>query len=527
MNLSKVIRVLLSIAALWCGAELSLRCLRPQVLWPIAFKSPLNLSAFAAISCIALCLFSGALHAREESQAVKRSNRKLLGWIILILICCSAIFYQVLHSPFLSDDYNHLAAVSHANVSFLKDTLIRAPGDRTFRPLGFWSYYLDAHWAAWEPLRWHAINLLLHLVNCVLVFLLAREMGFNTGASIFALAFFAFQGAHYEPVAWLAARFDLWATLFVLLGILLFLKWEQSQNLRWLLASLLCCALALLSKESAYCFPLLLIIVMTPSVRPWSKKGIRLLLPYFLVTALIFAYRWMLVGGIGGYQQNGESTILNFHLLLTAKALLLRMWAILWVPLNWSDLPGPVIAALLFLNILAIVWLGFHTLRNHWTWRCILFTIIAAIPAEHLLLLDSTLAGARYLYLPSAGAALFFGSLMPVRASKSKWLCATTIVVFQAVALIHNLRTWQDVANLSFRTCEVIGDTLKKNTGKVAVDGVPGQIKGVYFFANGLQECAEHMAPGTASRLILGKSDFRKPTSTLRWNPLTQRLDCQ
>ena len=83
--------------------------------------------------------------------------------------------------------------------------------------------------------------------------------------------------------------------------------------------------LAILSKENAYAFPFLLVLVVI-SKRSLQWRRIIDLIPFFIVALALFAYRWSLVGGVGGYRNavTGKPLALTIGVLSALKALLLR-----------------------------------------------------------------------------------------------------------------------------------------------------------------------------------------------------------
>ena len=119
-----------------------------------------------------------------------------------------------------------------------------------YRPLGFVSFAAD--WTLWQgwPAGYHLMSILLHLLNTLLVFLLARRL-LGAEASAVAAAVFGLHVVNQEAVFWAAARFDLLATAGALGTLLLIgtrLKWRHA-------AAALVYLAALLSKESVVALP--------------------------------------------------------------------------------------------------------------------------------------------------------------------------------------------------------------------------------------------------------------------------------
>src|SRR5260370_36679316 len=107
---------------------------------------------------------------------------------------------------------------------------------------------------------YHLQSILLHALNSLLVYKLARAFRFERNAALWAAAWFSLAAMNFEPVLWPAARFDLLATAFVLVSIIWFLRYlrDPGTAAAKLLFSAAAYGLALMNKERTYCLPLLL-----------------------------------------------------------------------------------------------------------------------------------------------------------------------------------------------------------------------------------------------------------------------------
>lgn len=129
-----------------------------------------------------------------------------------------------------------------------------------FRPIRNISYLADFKLASLNPAWWHFHNLILHLINAMLVFLIARKLLGGGLAPIFAGALYLLHPAQCEVVAWVKSRDDLLAGLFFFTAFLLWLRWRpHAVRIRQLLILTALYLLACLSKESAIIFPLIIL----------------------------------------------------------------------------------------------------------------------------------------------------------------------------------------------------------------------------------------------------------------------------
>ncbi len=104
--------------------------------------------------------------------------------------------------------------------------------------------FTNFHADFWHPLTWlthmldvelyglwagghHLTNLLLHLANTVLLFLVLAAMTGANGRSAAVAALFALHPLHVESVAWVAERKDVLSTFFFMLTLLAYVKFSR------------------------------------------------------------------------------------------------------------------------------------------------------------------------------------------------------------------------------------------------------------------------------------------------------------
>jgi tetratricopeptide (TPR) repeat protein len=125
-------------------------------------------------------------------------------------------------------------------------------GTGMWRPLVILSFAVDGAISHFDPAWFHLVNALAYSASAAALTLLARRWSGSAVAAIVAGAWFALLPAHAEAVAWIAGRTDVFATLFTLLALLAL---PRSRGV-----ALVCAALAMLSKETAFVLPLLVLL---------------------------------------------------------------------------------------------------------------------------------------------------------------------------------------------------------------------------------------------------------------------------
>lgn len=282
---------------------------------------------------------SSPLSAGQDST----SNPAITKWHVvfaaaLIIALNLLCFYRSISGYFLADDMLHIAWLSrvfdgHPELilkNFYSNWMDSA-GTRFYRP--FISVTLALDYALWgaNAIGYHATNLLCQIASSIFLFLssfqlLSAQSRQNARRAFWcaltAGCLFAVFPLHAEVVSWVIGRVDGVATAFYLAAFYFFLratkpKVAQQPNSpgQYLnvpfVASLLCFAVALLSKEIAATLPIAVCAAMfaltkTRDEETWTaalRKSALVSFPFFAMLALYLAVRTLALGtAFGGYE---------------------------------------------------------------------------------------------------------------------------------------------------------------------------------------------------------------------------------
>jgi hypothetical protein len=521
---------ILRIVVASCAAVIGARALVGPLTWPAPVHSPLNAEGIFGLAAVLLVLLRA-----KPNEPVNEHPRRVFDWLdavalTAIVALAGGVFWRAASFYFLSDDF---VLLKHARSFWpgYRAILATAGGDGFYRPLTYLSSALTYVWAGSNPTEWHWVAIWLHVINTLLVFLLARAFGLSRLPAYFTSALFAVHGTRPEAVVWMAARADLLAAFFTLAALLSFIQSWNSSGARAVVyrcVALLSMMLGFLSKESSYTIPLLLAVFLASRASMRSRRAWYAILPFVVVWVGFLAWRWFLFGGIGGYlNPAGQPEALTFGLLPLLKTFGLRLWAILFFPINWSNQPGLLFGVTLIAYMAALLWLSQSRAPRRAILVLLAFLFLLALPPLQQLLIGPNLQKARLLYLPSVAFCLLLGAVAQSLAAKPQWGVVLAILVFNIGALFHNLTEWEQVSRKASNACAVAAWCVNGRSSRIAVIGLPPSVNGVYFFANGFPECVR-MRNGDSGVVELREPDQpfdrRQFSCVLSWDPRTGEL---
>ncbi|HSQ31264.1 MAG TPA: tetratricopeptide repeat protein [Gemmatimonadaceae bacterium] len=215
--------------------------------------------------------------ASRERVKGRGANHLLFAWwamlgIIALEIAAYASVWRSGFVRFDDPDYvtknpDVLAGLSWRGVTWAFTTGHAA----NWHPATWLSHMADVQLFGLNPAPHHIANLLLHICNTVLLFLVLNRMTGAVWRSTFVAALFGLHPLHVESVAWIAERKDVLSTFFWMLTLVAYAGFVRQPKLRRHLLVVLFFALGLFSKPMVVTLPFVLLLLDF-----WPLERIRL-----------------------------------------------------------------------------------------------------------------------------------------------------------------------------------------------------------------------------------------------------------
>lgn len=175
---------------------------------------------------------------------------------MIAALLAGLVYLNALHNPFVYDDYH--TVVANASLQHVTDIRAIVLHDVT-RPIVNCSYALDrALWGA-TTFGFHVTNVLLHVLNVVLLFHLARRLSDDRRVAFASATLFAVHPMMTEAVGYISGRSEVLCATFFLSALLCGRRWLRGDGPRWAALTVACWIAALASKEPAAMFPFVLL----------------------------------------------------------------------------------------------------------------------------------------------------------------------------------------------------------------------------------------------------------------------------
>ena len=418
-------------------------------------------------------------------------KQKTLLVLLLIVVTC-AVYWQVGNNQFVSfDDMGYI----------LENPIVR----EGLTAEGFIWSFTSTHVSNWHPVTWlshmldvqlfglhagahHLVNVMLHAVTAVLLFLLLLRMTGAYWQSVLVAALFALHPLHVESVAWAAERKDVLSAFFLMLTLLLYHAYVKRPGRMIYLMTLCAFALGLMSKPMLVTLPVLLLLMdywplgrmQFGKAGPQTRHGVqstdrtsfprRLLwekVPFIALSAASSVIT-MFAQHAGGSMASVKTVPFTFRAVNALWAYVLYIGKMIW-PLNLAviyPLPATLtitqgLIAGLFLAGTSL--LAARSAKRHpyllvgWLWY-----LVTLVPVIGLVQVGRQAMADRYTYIPFIGLFIMIAWGARAIAGDSRFrriaLSSVSVLILGAFAALTWLQTsyWKDSLTLFSHAAEAV-----------------------------------------------------------------------
>ena len=234
---------------------------------------------------------------------------------LLLFLLVVIVYRPAMNGGFVFDDDLYITENPlMRSVVGLKQIWFDPQANPQYYPLTFTTFWVEYQlWQLW-PTGYHAVNVILHASNAILLWLVLRQLAVP-GAWLTA-ALFALHPVHVESVAWIAERKNVLSGFFYLLALLCYLRFflvghfgKNKKAYFWCyyILAITFFSFALLSKTATCSLPVALLCIIWWKRDEVQARDIVLLVPMFVLGLLMGLVTTKLEGAVvdaGGSEWN-------------------------------------------------------------------------------------------------------------------------------------------------------------------------------------------------------------------------------
>jgi Tfp pilus assembly protein PilF len=382
-----------------------------------------------------------------------------------------------------------------------------------WHPLTWLSLMLDRQLYGMDAGGYHLTNLLIHMANTMLLFVVLHRMTDKLWRSALVAFLFAVHPLHIESIVWVSERKDLLCAFFWLLATGSYFKYIEHLQRRYYVLTFILFALALMAKPMAVTFPFCLLLLdywplcrfqqrhdliknvindrtvrslrhQRPNLHLFMEKG-----PFFALS-LISSVITLLAQQSSGAVQSLTNVPLFFRIVNTFEAYFTYIVKMLWphdlaviYPLSAAWPFWHIVFAIsLILSVTAMV---VHLSNNHpylftgWFWY-----VGTLVPVIGLVQVGEQSMADRYTYIPLMGLFIIMAwgaaDIISHKKSLRNAFCALSVFFICGLMIVSwfQIQKWRNSLTLFQHTLSVTRENYLAHSGMGSALQLKGDLKG-------------------------------------------------
>jgi protein O-mannosyl-transferase len=414
-----------------------------------------------------------------ETNALRGTPRRF--WPIPVLAAVSfAVYLNSLSGDFIWDDQTQVLRNEQIrdfrNIPHAFATPVLAFANKAFqhsnyyRPLHTVGYMLAYAVGGISPWPYHLINLALHAITAIFVYLFCCEFRLSRFTSILAGLVFAVHPIHTEVVAWIAALPDAGCGAFYLISLWAYLRYVKVNKPSWLWLSAGAYLTALFFKEMAVTLPALVFVLMAYQQRLLNRRAKSVLFelsPYAIVAAVYVGIRMAVFGFIVTNHIEVKASFWDwislgidiFGQYIRYSLVPFPLSAFHLTPTHFSD---RIAATILYGGLIVLVSVLVWSARKKIPAMPLCFAAFSLmlVPAFHFKGISLTFSAERYLYIPSFAVAVALALAIDCLNERSKLVLSGVLIALFTVITFQRNKDWSNNVTLYNSTLKVEPDAV-------------------------------------------------------------------
>ncbi len=359
-------------------------------------------------------------NAMLKKQSVSPLQSRLL-WIAVIAMVTLIAFFPTLFDKLTNWDDRvyilenpYIKTFSWANIKWIFTNAYMG----NYHPLSMLSLTFDYQLYGFNPFIYHFTNLLLHVCNAALVFMVIYALTGKLNISVAAGLLFGVHTLHVESVSWVSERKDVLYAYFYLTALYYYIRFSKKRERKWYWLSLGLFVLSLLSKGQAVTLAVTLFLVdYFQGKKLMSQKLLLDKIPYIILAVIFGLVAIRAQQGVEATEMvhtEGQQRIFfaSYGFMMYVVKLIFPLQLSAYYPYP-DTAHGSVIPMIYYLAPLAVVGFIIALFISYKRSKALFFGLAFFLVNIFLLLQLLPVGGAimadRYAYIPSIGYCFLFG----------------------------------------------------------------------------------------------------------------------
>jgi len=252
-------------------------------------------------------------------QPMPKQIKKSLVISIYFILAVSTllVFWQVRNFDFVNyDDMEYIYQNPNIQTGITGQSIkwaITAGYAANWHPLTWLSHITDWRIFGKNAGGHHVVNLIFHIANTLLLFIVLKQMTSALWQSAFVAALFALHPMHVESVAWVSERKDVLSIFFWMLTMWTYQRYVKQPGVTRYILVVLTFALGLMAKPMLVTLPFVLLLLDYWPLERFGRRTvfylIREKIPFFILSAVSCVVTFLV-------QRKGGSVVHAYALLL-------------------------------------------------------------------------------------------------------------------------------------------------------------------------------------------------------------------